>query len=95
MSSVEAVFCRSAPWRGFARRVVIVIALGAILRYAVDDKLKGVDAKHSAADVRMGELRVRLTGKSLEISHRKPPAYCTALTNSISNPSQAARSAEA
>ena len=23
MSSVEAVFCRSAPWRGFARRVVM------------------------------------------------------------------------
>ena len=23
MSSVEAVFCRSAPWRGFARRVVL------------------------------------------------------------------------
>jgi hypothetical protein len=26
------------------------------------DKLKGVDAKHSIADVRMGELRIRLTG---------------------------------
>jgi hypothetical protein len=26
------------------------------------DKVKGVDAKHSTADVKMGELRVRLTG---------------------------------
>jgi hypothetical protein len=26
------------------------------------DKLKGVDAKHSTADVRLGELRVRVTG---------------------------------
>ena len=29
------------------------------------DKLKGVDAKHSMADVRMGEIRVRLTGNDL------------------------------
>ena len=29
------------------------------------DKLKGVDAKHSIADVRMGELRIRLAGNDL------------------------------
>jgi len=28
MSNVEAAFCRSAPWRGFARRVVLPWALG-------------------------------------------------------------------
>jgi ubiquinone/menaquinone biosynthesis C-methylase UbiE len=28
MSSTEAVFCRSAPWRGFARRVVVPWVLG-------------------------------------------------------------------
>lgn len=28
MSSAEAVFCRSAPWRGFARRVVLPWVLG-------------------------------------------------------------------
>lgn len=28
MSGVEAVFCRSAPWRGFARRVVLPWVLG-------------------------------------------------------------------
>lgn len=27
MSTVEASFCRSAPWRGFARRVVLPWAL--------------------------------------------------------------------
>lgn len=27
MSSVEATFCRSAPWRGFTRRVVLPWAL--------------------------------------------------------------------
>lgn len=36
MSSVEAVFCRSAPWRGFARRVVLPWVLDGDVRLGRD-----------------------------------------------------------
>lgn len=59
MSGVEAAFCRSAPWRGFARRVVLPWALADVnLSGAVLEVGGGSGAMAEANLVRHPDLRL-------------------------------------
>lgn len=62
MSSVEAAFCRSAPWRTFARQVVLPWALsGRPLRGDVLEIGGGSGAMAAAVAQEWGEVRLTVT----------------------------------